>query len=195
MPGSYTLGAEWRAAVFLLCAPRHMQRTAPREWNDRTITRDTWRAKRPRGDRRASALLSSLPFTARQPSLFSDVFVHYRRRRDSDGTLLRLEIVFVETPPLDESCNLLNLTAGALLDVSELTLMESGFKVGHIAEVGWAVKDVGDEGNTITMWGEKLPDLFGGRGGVGGQIGGDGGLDEAPSLAAEDAHSFYEIWG
>ncbi|KAJ7930317.1 hypothetical protein B0H13DRAFT_1858947 [Mycena leptocephala] len=37
MPGSYTSGAEWIAAVFLLRGPRRKQHTAPRGWTDPPI--------------------------------------------------------------------------------------------------------------------------------------------------------------
>ncbi|KAJ6599900.1 hypothetical protein DFH09DRAFT_1504208 [Mycena vulgaris] len=71
MPGSYTLGTEWRAAVFLLCAPPHMQRTAPREWNDRTIIPETPGEQNGRGETGEPQLFSPpLPFTARQMTLW-----------------------------------------------------------------------------------------------------------------------------
>ncbi|KAJ7490152.1 hypothetical protein B0H11DRAFT_1912171 [Mycena galericulata] len=67
-PGSYTLGDERRDRRISCCALHRICSVPPRaSGNDPPINSDTRRVKWLRRDRRASALLLLLPFTARQP--------------------------------------------------------------------------------------------------------------------------------
>ncbi|KAJ6457523.1 hypothetical protein DFH09DRAFT_1349591 [Mycena vulgaris] len=75
MPGSYTLGTEWRAAVFLLCAPPHTQRTAPREWNNHTIIPETPGEQNGRGETGEPQLFSP-PYHLLLASIYSSPTVH-----------------------------------------------------------------------------------------------------------------------
>ncbi|KAJ7456786.1 hypothetical protein B0H11DRAFT_2065473 [Mycena galericulata] len=104
----------------------------------------------------------------------------------------------------EEICKLLKdarvKTAGELLKISELTLKRAKFRVGHIAEVRWASREMvfGSNGDT-TMKTEPLSTAYGGIGGAGGagrRTGGNGGSGEALRGFGEgDLKHFRDIQG
>ncbi|KAF8187040.1 hypothetical protein K438DRAFT_1835518 [Mycena galopus ATCC 62051] len=91
-------------------------------------------------------------------------------------------------------------TINSLFVVNESQLKELGFKVGHIAELRWAVKKMLlvsgiPIANTA---GEHTPILYGGQGGAGGdsrQKAGHGGIGKAPVVGTEDVWRFSVIGG
>jgi len=93
-------------------------------------------------------------------------------------------------------------TADSLLDVSDLTLQEMGFKVGHIAELKWALEKMLWERfpatSVINTDGKYTPIIFGGIGGAGGdglRSGGPGGTGKAPQISIQDVYRFAEFHG
>ncbi|KAJ6592195.1 hypothetical protein DFH09DRAFT_1136837 [Mycena vulgaris] len=118
-----------------------------------------------------------------------------RLRLDTEG--------FCQTYSLgDEICELLKNsgfeTAGALLEVSDTTLKKAKFKLGHVAELKWALKKMVSKGTAPRTASGNLFELVGGSGGAGGagvHRGGEGGLGEAFILAEEDMYYFGALRG
>ncbi|KAJ7801510.1 hypothetical protein B0H14DRAFT_1675948 [Mycena olivaceomarginata] len=93
-------------------------------------------------------------------------------------------------------------TADVLLYANEFDLIEAGFKIGHIAELKWALKKIALEAfGTIEAprtEGENKPELFGGFGGaagLGGKKHGVAGLGEEPHLSEGYVSSFSVLGG
>ncbi|KAF8187049.1 hypothetical protein K438DRAFT_1835550 [Mycena galopus ATCC 62051] len=92
-------------------------------------------------------------------------------------------------------------TINSLFVVNEAQLKELGFKVGHIAELRWAVKKMllVSRIPIANTAGKHRPILYGGQGGAGGdsrQKGGRGGIGKAEFvLENEDAWRFSVISG
>ncbi|KAF8190232.1 hypothetical protein K438DRAFT_1831626 [Mycena galopus ATCC 62051] len=93
-------------------------------------------------------------------------------------------------------------TADVLLYANEYDLTNAGFKVGHIAELKWALKKIAlEEFGTIETpktEGESKPELFGGFGGaagLGGKKHGVAGLGEGPLLQEGYVSSFSVLGG
>ncbi|KAF7360378.1 hypothetical protein MVEN_00767600 [Mycena venus] len=106
----------------------------------------------------------------------------------------------------DVICNLLVKhrfdPIGSLLDVKESTLKSLGFKIGHIAELRWAMKKVilAKYGTMPVRNGEAkyVPEIIGGiggAGGFGGHTGGRGGTGRAAQIEMEDLFRFRDIRG
>ncbi|KAJ7892854.1 hypothetical protein B0H14DRAFT_2686106 [Mycena olivaceomarginata] len=84
----------------------------------------------------------------------------------------------------------------------ESNLEKLGFKIGHIAELRWALKKL-----LLKKFPERAlrnsreayrPNLYGGHGGdggFGGETGGEGGTGIAPELEERDVFRFFEIGG
>ncbi|KAJ7456822.1 hypothetical protein B0H11DRAFT_1925635 [Mycena galericulata] len=84
----------------------------------------------------------------------------------------------------------------ALLEVNDTDLSRAGFKVGHIAELRWALKKMaGKEVQKIQVGTTQLYGGIGGRGGQGRKAGGIGGFGEAPVVPQGLIHWFRQIWG
>jgi hypothetical protein len=90
----------------------------------------------------------------------------------------------------------------ALFEEDETQLKNLPLKVGHIAELKWAMKkmlllEYPDIKLTYTK-GEYAPEIYGGTGGAGGDAlerGGHGGTGKAPQIGVEDRHRFSVIGG
>ncbi|KAJ7450017.1 hypothetical protein B0H11DRAFT_1928400 [Mycena galericulata] len=92
--------------------------------------------------------------------------------------------------------------ADDLLHADEFDLKDAGFKVGHIAELKWALKKIALESlgriEAPKREGARRVDIAGGEGGAGGfggQKGGSGGLGEAPQFDMRFVHRFGVIAG
>ncbi|KAF8187075.1 hypothetical protein K438DRAFT_1765211 [Mycena galopus ATCC 62051] len=92
-------------------------------------------------------------------------------------------------------------TIESLLRENGLTLRRLGFKVGHIAELSWALeKALLERRRPIATTRNKdyTPSIQGGTGGSGGdglRRGGRGGIGQPPEIAIEDVFRFSEIRG
>ncbi|KAJ7267040.1 hypothetical protein B0H12DRAFT_1257770 [Mycena haematopus] len=116
-------------------------------------------------------------------------------------------IAFCEEHQLgDEICALLDDNGfdtinSYLLVEEEAQLKELGFKVGHIAELRWAVKKLAQNFSTLPTANTQesyIPSIYGGYGGTGGdglQRGGQGGTGKPPQLGLHDAWRFGPIFG
>ncbi|KAF7360337.1 hypothetical protein MVEN_00763200 [Mycena venus] len=93
--------------------------------------------------------------------------------------------------------------ADSLLDTGDTALEELGFKVGHIAELNWALKKMmlrrfPTMSLTVNTQGKYKPVISGGTGGAGGDSRsrpGRGGIGMAPRFSIEDVGLFSVISG
>ncbi|KAJ6452921.1 hypothetical protein C8R45DRAFT_1039854 [Mycena sanguinolenta] len=88
-------------------------------------------------------------------------------------------------------------SAESLVHVTDIELKAARFKIGHIAELAWALKRLVGDTKPPPMP-ENKPRVSGGEGGAGGHgghRGGGGGIGGAAGMAEEDAKYFEEIAG
>ncbi|KAJ6479085.1 hypothetical protein C8R45DRAFT_358678 [Mycena sanguinolenta] len=71
---------------------------------------------------------------------------------------------------------------GDLQYVEDLVLLEDGFKVGHIAELKWALRRTVGKDLLVRSGRPELHGGIGGNGGDGGKEGGGGGDGESPGV-------------
>ncbi|KAF7340493.1 hypothetical protein MSAN_02120700 [Mycena sanguinolenta] len=84
----------------------------------------------------------------------------------------------------------------SLLHVTDVKLLEVGFRIGHVAELKRALRTMA--GKELDEGGGYRPELYGGiggRGGHGGLVGGDGGVGEVPQVPPTLEALFSKIAG
>ncbi|KAJ7939957.1 hypothetical protein B0H13DRAFT_2260974 [Mycena leptocephala] len=84
---------------------------------------------------------------------------------------------------------------GDLQHVEDLVFLEDGFKVGHIAELKWALRRTVGKDLLVRSGKPELHGGIGGKGGDGGKEGGGGGDGESPGVPNTLLSWFVNIWG
>ncbi|KAF7358598.1 hypothetical protein MSAN_01198300 [Mycena sanguinolenta] len=87
------------------------------------------------------------------------------------------------------------VSLGSFQYVTDLELHTDGFKVGHIAEVKWALRKMVGKDLLVRSGKPELYGGIGGRGGHGGHKGGEGGVGDAALVPETYLSRFAKIWG
>ncbi|KAJ6479090.1 hypothetical protein C8R45DRAFT_1006583 [Mycena sanguinolenta] len=80
-------------------------------------------------------------------------------------------------------------------EVEDLELHKAGFKVGHIAELKWALRKTAGKDLLVRSGKPELHGGIGGMGGHGGQHAGEGGKGESAVVPGTHIPRFAKIWG
>ncbi|KAF7341649.1 hypothetical protein MSAN_02062700 [Mycena sanguinolenta] len=87
------------------------------------------------------------------------------------------------------------VSPGSFQYVTDLELHTDGFKVGHIAEIKWALRKMVGKDLLARSGKPELRGDIGGKGGHGGRKGGEGGVGDAAVVPVTYLYRFAKIWG